>query len=237
MKIDVKIMAVASRRKYAEYLKSEIPCATIVYDDRGVNGGGDAWYNARRIWGADPEDFTHRLVIQDDAILCDGFMEYVEKCVNFKPDAVWSFHVGWKAEKTFRDADTPYIKINGCKTSGQAVLMPIKHCSQMISETDFYFGQEYKHDDSRIGWFCAYNNIEMFGTNPQLVDHRQIESTLKYHNAKRYSRTFVTDVSDLNWNSNEYAETPIVYSHLWIENNKAVEYCNEAKRRVKKCKQ
>lgn len=233
MKIDIKIMAVASRTQYAESLRAELPSANIIYDDRGLNGGGDAWYNAKRIWNADMSDFTHRLVLQDDALLCNDFLTYVEKCVAFKPNAVWSFHVGWKAEKTFRDADTPYIKINGCKTSGQAVLMPIALCSQMITETDFYFGQDYKHDDSRIGWFCAYNQIDLFGTNPQLVDHRQIKSTLKYHNAKRYSRTFVADVSGLNWDSKQYAETPIVYSHLWTKNDRAVKYCNEAKRRIK----
>lgn len=236
MNLDVKIMAVLSRKVYAESVKRSVPTAKIIYDDRGINGGGDAWYNAKRIWKSEKEDFTHRLVLQDDVILCNDFLKYVECCMKFKPNAVWTFHAGWKAEKKFKDADTPYVKIIGCKTSGQAVLMPIEYCGEMVDETDFYFGYEYKHDDSRIGWWCAHNGIDVFGTNPQIVDHRQIKSSLPRHNAVRYARTFKNDVSDLKWESQEYVSTPAVFPHLWTKDSKAVKYCEDAKRRVKECK-
>lgn len=235
-KLDVKIMAVLSRKNHAEELLLHIPEASIIYDDRGLNGGGDAWYNAKRIWTADA-DCTHRLVLQDDAILCDDFLRYVEKCIAFNPSCVWTFHAGWKAEQKFKPSPhTPYVRIRGCKTSGQAVLMPIGYAKDMVIDTDIAFGTDYKHDDSRIGWWCAYNGIDVFGTNPQLVDHKQIKSTLKYHNAVRYSRTFRNNVSDLNWDAQTFTDTPIIFPHLWTDNPRAIAYCEVAKEKIK-CRQ
>lgn len=232
---DVKIMAVRSRAESVERLRTLIPSAEAVYDDRGDNGGGDAWYNARRCWLSEPSvPATHRLVLQDDVILCKSFLQYADKCMRFKPEAVWSFYVGWRAEQKFPEyKDTPYLRIRGCKTGAPALLIPFDYCREIISETDIIFGADYPHDDSRIGWWCAYHGIPLMTTNPQIVQHSPIKSVLN-HNAKRFSRTFCSDPSDLNWDAKHCVETKLITPWLWTDKPKAVGYANEAKAREKR---
>ena len=147
------------------------------------------------------------------------------------------FYVGWKAEKEFRKQDTPYLRIRGCKTGAPAILMPRQLCEKIIADTDLVFGSDYKHDDSRIGWWCAYNGIPLMTVNPQIVQHSDIKSVVN-HNAKRYSRTFVKDASHLNWGSTRYEETNLIPPWLWTDRPSAVEYCRIAKEREKKrCRQ
>ena len=94
--IDIKVMAVESRKEHAESVLEKVrdnPTAKIIYDDRGINGGGGAWYNARRCWLTNT-NAEYQMVIQDDVVLCDDFLKYVDKCINFQQEAVWSFTSG-----------------------------------------------------------------------------------------------------------------------------------------------
>lgn len=244
--IDVKIMTVKSRQTYAEYVLEQVkenPTAQICYDPRGYKGGGDVWYNAQRIWKSKIAiGCEYRLVLQDDIDLVYNFFDYAEKCLSFQPDAVWAFYVGKKAEDVIKDTDnTPFVRIRGCKLSGQAILMPTKYINKMICDTNNVFGADgnHKHDDMRIGWWCAMNGIKVFTTNPMLTQHRIIISTLKSHNKPRTSKKWRgKDISKLgiNWDAKTYIETPLVTQYLWIQPDdknyhKAVEYCYIAKER------
>lgn len=241
-KVDVKIMAVQSRQKYAEYVLEQVkqnPTAQICYDPRGFKGGGDAWYNAKNIWQMESAvGCTHKLVLQDDIDLVYNFLDYVDKCIEFQPKAVLAFYVGKKAEVCIKDnSETPFVRIRGCKVSGQAILMPVEYIKKMIYDTDRIFGLDYKHDDSRVGWWCAMNAISVFTINPCIVQHRAITTTIVNHNKKRTSNKWRgKDISGLgiNWNAKTYTETKLVSPYLWMKPNdknyqKAVEYCYIAK--------
>lgn len=229
--IDVRILAVKARQSYAEALKAMIPESKIVYDDRGEYGANNCWYNAKRCWFSPAEaGVTHRLVLSDDAELCDDFMHYVNRAVSFAPDAVWSFYVGWKAEQRIKGTDnTPFVRIRGCKTGGVGILMPIHYALQMVEETDMVFGTEYKDDGGRVGMWCAMHGVPLMTTNPAIVDHKLIPSVIRGHNAKRYSRNYRKDVSQANWSSSEYVETPLIPSYLWTEDIKAKQYWEAGK--------
>ncbi len=240
--IDIKVMAVESRKEHAESVLEKVrdnPTAKIIYDDRGINGGGGAWYNARRCWLTNT-NAEYQMVIQDDVVLCDDFLKYVDKCINFQQEAVWSFYCGRKVDVLLQGKyESPYVHVRGCKTSGQAILIPKKYVKRMIEETDIIFGENYKHDDSRIGWWCCFNKIPLFTTVPSLCNHKQIQSVIPHHNSKRYSRIWIgRDVSKTNWESKKINETPFVFPYLWMneENEnyrRAYEYCQTAKRRAK----
>lgn len=242
-RIDIKIMAVESRKEHADSVLKEVMdnnTSKIIYDDKGINGGGNPWYNAKRCWLTDT-DADYQMVIQDDAILCTDFLEYVYKCIAFNPMAIWSFYCPYKVTKkiTKIDASTPYLQIVGNKLNGATILLPKKYARTIVEDTDYIFGEEYKHDDSRISWWSCYNKIPAFTTNPALVEQKTIKSTLAGHRGKGNSRFWIgKDVSKADWESKKYNKTPFVFPDLWMnEENanyrKAYEYCQMAKRRAK----
>lgn len=245
-KVDVKIMAVESRQLYAEYVLEQVkdnPTAQICYDPSGPNGCNNPWLNAKRIWSMKPaEGCEYKLVLQDDIDLVYGFLDYVDKCIAFQPDAVWTYFIGMDGEKAIKESsNTPYVKIKGCRTSGQAILMPTRYIAKMIEDTDNVFGEKFKNDDSRIGWWCLANRISMFTVNPMLVQHRAIKTTVVNHNAIRVSRLWRgKDIAKLNLNfdAKTYTETTTIYPYLWVRDDeinidKALEYCKIAKQRLK----
>lgn len=222
MRIDVKIMSVLSRKKYAcELAKTiEISNDNIVFDDRGINGGGSAWYNAKRIWSLDTNGFSHRLVLQDDILLCNDFLNYVEKCVEKYPDVIWTFYNGVWIKPEFKRKDTPYTIVKGGALSGQAVCIPIQYIQNMIEWTDEILGYDFKHDDGRIGFYSLCNDIPVMCTIPSLVNHdNDVKSCIPNHNNRnRRSSTFYDPKSE-NWDSEEINYTTLLTNEIWLPKN------------------
>lgn len=241
-KVDVKIMAVQSRKTYAEYVFERVkenPTAQICYDPRGFNGVQDPWGNAKRIWLMEPAvGCTHKLVLQDDIDLVYDFLFYVDKCITFQPNAVWGFFISYYLDDVITDnPDTPFVRIRGCRMSGQAILIPNEYVSSIVSDTDAVFGTDYKHDDNRIGWWCAMNGIPVFTPNPALVQHRTMSSTVM-HKPHTTNKWIGKDIGKepINWDARTYIETNLATAKLLMkpENKhfrKANEYCRIAKER------
>ena len=89
--IDIKIMAHPSRRNNVLSILKQLNMdeSIVVYDDRP--NGGDALYTSRKAWLSPmPVDKTHRLVLQDDILLCDNFINIVHDIIRTLPDKVIS---------------------------------------------------------------------------------------------------------------------------------------------------
>ena len=222
VKVDCKIMGVTARLQYIKALKTRLGLTweDCVFDDRGYTGGGDAWYNAKRAWTAPlAADVTHRLVLQDDAIVCDGFLEAVHKAVGKHPEAAWSFY-NKHTIRIKRTHDTPYFRQNGGQTGGVALLLPVAHIRRMIDWSDGIFGAKYKHDDSRFGWYCQANEVPFYGLEPSLVGHRSIDSTIPHHNDKRRRcGDFAEDVRGINFAADEANESAWCLPYIWLNKN------------------
>lgn len=219
MDVDVKIMGVQARLQYINALKRQLGLTweDCIIDDRGFTGGGDAWYNAKRAWTAPARHgATHRLVLQDDAIVCPGFLEIVEKAVSKHPTAAWSFY-NKHTTKIKRVHDTPYFRQNGGQTGGVALCLPLPLVPEMIRWSDAVFGTKYKHDDSRFGWFCQYNEVPFMGLSKSLVGHRPVETTLPHHHDKRRRcGEFAFDVAGMNFDSDEVNESAWCLPYIWL---------------------
>lgn len=245
MDIDVCIISVLSRRKSAERVADAvgIPYDKIIYDNRGRSGGGDAWYNARRAWLTTSEDATHRMILQDDIIPCDDFLNIVRRCVQRLPDCAWTFYNGVWVTEAMKRLSTPYVRLNGCRVSGQALLLPREHIEPMIKWTDGFFGEAFKHDDARVGVYCLMNDLPMMGTIPSLCQHdMNVDSVIPNHNRKdRISPTFRKDVLDEAWDSDEINHTPIMTNDVWMpERSAKKQFCDarirEKCQEIRKCK-
>lgn len=227
-KLDVKIMGVKKRADMiAGLLKTTgLDISSVVLDDRGYTGGGDAWYNAKRAWLSPiPEGCTHRLVLQDDIVICDGFIEICEKIINVFPEAIFSLYGGTWITPKMRKTDSPYINVRGCGIGGVAIIMPVEHIPKMIAWSDSVFGKDYKHDDGRIGFYALCHAIKVFGTIPDLTDHLPVQTCIRGHNRKdRVSKTWIgKEIGKQDWDNTDYNNTPFMTNDIWINKNKEPE--------------
>ena len=207
-KVDVKIMAVRPRRKMVLAMLEQLGLpedGTGIYDDR-PNGGGTL-YTCRKCWEAPiPNGVTHRLVLQDDVLLCDNFLEIMNNIVNVHPEFIFTLYC---PRLRFEDAlpDSPYIIIKGCNTWGPGNMMPVKYIKPLFEFVDAELGHDFPFDDGIYSWWAQKEMVHIASTIPSTVQHLcPTESTLGYNNKNKVTKVWAgEDLSDVNWDAKTVA--------------------------------
>ena len=196
IKLDVRIMAHPSRREGVLRILNDLGMdeSIVVYDDRPH--GGNPFYTARKTWGFPlPSGATHRLVLQDDAVLCKDFLQQVARAIEHFPDAVWSL---WMKELTpkHQKGSSPYVRISGGTVYGVGVVMPVHLIDEVFKWSTFVLGEDYTHDDNAIGQYCKFHAIPIMTTIPGLIQHGAPTESIvnRTHNSpKKVSRVYQYD--------------------------------------------
>lgn len=199
-KVDICIMAHPSRADNVERLREALclPNASIFWDDREV--GGDAMYTARKAWQSPlPEGCTHRLVFQDDAEVCDGFLDILETVARKHPNEVVTFFHEGTIDTTERYY--PHVFTVGC-----AIMIPAKmlddlwwfvdnrmevYCKPQLEEI-------LKRDTSCIRVWMRNRFVKCYTTVPSLVQHIG-DNSLVGINRKRVSDDFTMNPPLEGW--------------------------------------
>lgn len=207
-KVDVKIMAVKPRRKIVLSMLEKLGLSeeeTVIYDDRPHGGG--TLYTCRKCWEAPvPEGVTHRLVLQDDVLLCDNFLEIMNRIVNTHPEFIFTLYC---PRLRFEDAipNSPYIIIKGCNTWGPGNMMPVSYIKPIFDFVDAELGHDFPFDDGIYSWWAQREKVYIASTIPSTVQHLcPTESTLGYNNKSKVSKVWAgNDLSGVNWSSRTFA--------------------------------
>ena len=148
----------------------DLPESIVSWAD-DPNGG--AMSTARKAWQTPfPEGCTHRLVLQDDAELCDNFKEIAEIVASKHPDEIVTFcH-----EKEF-DTDERYQPFE--LTMGVALMVPVKllddfwwFVEKRVPLFAGHFAEDVlKRDTSCMRMWLRYRHIPCITTVPTLVQH------------------------------------------------------------------
>jgi hypothetical protein len=166
--IDIKIMAHPSRRDNVLKICKQLNMdeSIVVYDDR--ENGGDALYTARKAWLAPiKEGITHRLVLQDDVLLCDNFTNIVSDIINTLKEKVITLFNLIPVDLT-KNKKCCYRKYE--VLSGAAIIMPVLYIQDCWNWIDKHC-DDCKHDDLMIAKYCKSHYIDMFTTIPCVVQH------------------------------------------------------------------
>lgn len=169
-KCDIKIMATKSRSKNVAKLVEALNLSNedVVWDDREINATGDAIYTAEKAWKASfNPDTTHRLVLQDDVIVCDNFLSYLQDIVNAHPNSAITLFDNLPF-RTYKKGMAPYIE--GSFLNGQAIVLPLKYMGDMWDWINNYENYTPK-DDIMISKYCSAKGITKLSTSPALVQH------------------------------------------------------------------
>lgn len=176
--VDIRIMASPKRSENVEKTIHDLNLSkdAVTWDDRP--NGGDAMYTARKAWlHPIPINAKHRVVLQDDIIVCDNFIEIINTIANAHPECVISLFA-LASPKCYLGPDTsPYHRVN--TLNGCGILMPtdiIKPCMEWCEKST----NEYlkPHDDLMIAEYCKIHEITMIATFPNIVQHIGSDSLL-----------------------------------------------------------
>lgn len=153
----------SERSANVERLRASIPGARVVEDrDSGELRIGDrrgCWPVARRAWAdAVPSSASHRLVLEDDAVLCARFLELAEQACDRRPDAAITFFWGDR----------------GCSV---ATALPASIVERWLGWADV--GALWvPHHDILLRAGCRVLGVPYLHTEPSLVEHGDFASLL-----------------------------------------------------------
>lgn len=209
-KVDIRIMAVPKRRFHVLKMLEQLGLdeSIVSYDDR-INGGS-AMYTARKAWLCDMDkDFTHRVVLQDDLLLCNNFPEIVERMANTHPEAIFSLFCS-RTHFDMKSSRCPYVEITGGGIWGQAVMMSKSRVKKVFDWIDDTLVPGYPHDDRAMCYYTLENHTQVLTTIPSTVQHiAHSMSALGYNNYKKVSKVWIgPDLDGVSWDIPEYSKSP-----------------------------
>lgn len=182
MNIAYRITAVREREQYAEALRRQIgePESSILWDEKHL---GSVWNKNKALRDLQDSEYSHILLLDDDAEAVNNFRQIVNIAVRTFPDAIWTFYTNTHHLRD-RPSDTPYLELFNKNIRGICLVMPRYMIRGFL---DFYdtriapFYPKYNHDDTAKKMYALLNNIKVMTTIPCLVRAIPIKSTMPTH--------------------------------------------------------
>jgi len=190
-------MAVEKRRAWAEALSQQLGNCPIAFDPHTRFNIGNVWENSVRAWKLQNREADWCLVVQDDAILCENFLEKAQEHLERagENNAAIQFYVGngGHYEEFIDHIDKGFI-VKREMIWGVAIALKSELIDDMIR-----FGNSYRswQDDIKIKHFLLQNNIPTYFPLPCLVDHRKMDENPSFASpadGDRYSPIFIDNI-------------------------------------------
>lgn len=155
-----------SRLEFLSYLTEKLGVCPVALDE-----GCGLIANCRQAWAFFDPTADYHVVIQDDCIICDDFINKAKAvCEKANGQAVSFFFAQSKFYKKFRaERETTGAICHKALYGGLAVCLPVSLIPSML---DFYDKDYVMMDDHRINRFLMSQKINIYCPIPSLVDHR-----------------------------------------------------------------
>lgn len=175
------VTAVPARRPFVDYLAAHIPSLEIVWD-RGL-GAMDTFRRAWALYG----DVPH-LKLQDDVILCRGFIEKVEATINTYSQSPIQLFSRRKDDLSIGSRWLPGYSW----MMNQAHYLPAGIGRGLADFAENWSGyiENPTADDILMADFFRHNRITYWNQCPNLVDHARVVSQINSRRSR--SRTSLT---------------------------------------------
>jgi hypothetical protein len=188
--VSIAIQTHLARLDIAHELRACVGDAEIV-EDPAPGGPPSPWRTYRRALegtvGVAPGT-THRLIVQDDVILCDYFVEAVEAAALARPDRVLVFFVAGSppthvaSMRHARARGWTWTELDGRHTTWCPVVAaawPVPLVAPMLQWVDEQrYPPAFTADDEIAGRFLRAAGIQALASVPSLVEHPDTVTSL-----------------------------------------------------------
>lgn len=199
IRLSVSIMAMKKRAFHVKQLQEAFAPSEVFVS------WGDTydtlWENARNAWEHYDPEATHHLLLQDDAILCNNFINGAFATIGTVPDKILSFFLMDLIVKREPVEGTHWVV--GYSLGTVSICFPVPTLKDFLKwETDFYeaWGPD---DDVRINGYMLFRLNPLWNCIPSIVDHNHMESLLCHLNGST-AEWYIgeTDPETIDWSEN-----------------------------------
>ncbi|MBP1999934.1 GR25 family glycosyltransferase involved in LPS biosynthesis [Paenibacillus shirakamiensis] len=198
LNISISIMTHPMRRRLAKEVAEQLSHETVdIIIDPDPWSGPATLRTSIKAWASIKPDATHHIVLQDDVLLVDQFMDHVRDAVSMSPHTPVAFHTDWMSRNgmvvrlgtwsgaRMIDAVPEY-------TPCLALVMPRHQIEGFLSFVKDWPDPLEADDDVMRKYFAAYQ-IQLKLTLPNLVEHLRYKSLVGNDSqGKRSSSCFVS---------------------------------------------
>jgi hypothetical protein len=174
-----------SRAHLLPALVAQLPGAVSVAEDPDPTGRPSAWRTYQLALRSAPEDATHLLVIQDDAVPQPLFKSKLRTAVRENPGSLIALFVAGRPvifEKTMTSAKRDgerYANLHGCPwVPVVATVWPVELIEPFLEYAKQHTRPDFRGDDSIVGKWAKTHEIRRVATVPCLVQHPDCEPSL-----------------------------------------------------------
>lgn len=165
-------MMTPPRKEYLPYLEKKLGVWPVAIDE-----GCGLIQNCKNAWLLHDPTADYHVVIQDDCIVCDNFIERAKNvCEKANGLPVSFFFSQSKCSIKYRnEIETTGAVVKKGLYGGLAICLPVKLIPEMLKHYD---ADKIPFDDHRIGRFCMSKKLNFYNPIPCLIDHRQGHKSL-----------------------------------------------------------
>lgn len=190
LKLSISIMAHPSRLSLLPYLHERLGDCP-----ESIDNGSGLWENAKRAWKMYDPSANYHAVIQDDAIICNNFMERASQVIkrsqevfNNSPHFINFYYDKILAPTNMVEEIIKQGYITRSKVCwAVAICMPTNLIDEMITFCDL---KNIPQDDERITDFMKSKGLRCYFPIPSLVDHRPESVSLVGNSGERKAWRF-----------------------------------------------
>ena len=210
--VDIKIVASRQRQEMAENLRDtlELTDQDIFYDESSETG--NPYLPVKQTWLLPHEEgATHRVVLNDDVQVCNGFKQIIEQMTQSHPDCAFSLFTMAFDGDCYNDfisgLDSPYIR-HDWSMWGCAILLPIGIVEECFNYIDAVFGEDALESHGILS-YLKQKQIPVLSTIPVTVQHIGDDSlydpSLPVRRTARFEENPTAD-----WTSTQIENPPVL---------------------------
>ena len=210
--VDIKIVASHQREEMVENLREALGLTDqdIFYDERTETG--NPYLAVKQTWLLPHEEgVTHRVVLNDDVQVCNGFKQIIEQMTQSHPDCAFSLFTMAFDGESYSDfisgLDSPYIR-HDWSMWGCAILLPIGIVEECFNYIDTVFGNDALESFGILS-FLRHKQIPVLSTIPVTIQHIGDESLFDPNLPVRRTTRFEENPT-ADWTSTKVEDPPVL---------------------------
>lgn len=181
-----------------------------VIEDPAPHETSSPWRTYQQCLAATPDDCTHRLILQDDTVPCDGFLDAARAAVAACPSVMVAFFVpmsmrhGADAVRRARAAGHAWVDLAPQAPAWipvVALCWPRHVAADMVAWDAAQRSRGQRADDAHVGRFVRDRCARVWATVPSLVEHPDDTPSLignKHRQRKRQAAVYGTGMG-VDW--------------------------------------
>lgn len=198
---DIKIMTCQDRFNMAKLLSDKLNISDenifVDYDRKGP------LFNAIQCWQAPiPDNITHRILLQDDAITCNDFKNICQMIISAHPECIFNlFPFDLSSSFLGKDVKDGYYTV--LMFFGVGIIMPVQYIDSFVEYATLY--PQGTADDLTLQYFVYKNNIPSLQFKPAIIQHDVVDSVANPNAPIRMTPFFEMDPK-FDWSRQDFID-------------------------------